>query len=346
MIDLAKHAIDLMLVIDRAGAITWASASCAELLEVGANVLELAHPEDDLRGLLEARPARHRWRDHEGNYRMFDTVARDLGADGVLLQSRDVTAAVQLEAMMAESNDAAYELAAMRQELIDRLRELDHSKAQLSSALVHDLKTPLTVIMLTAKYVLEDLDKPEDLTAHGKTIGRAADTMHRMVLDLLDIGRSEDGQLAAHVADIDAAGLLAELGERARTLLEQREQTLVCEVLTPTLRGDEELLARVLQNLLDNCTKYAPPKSEIRMTARRTVDGFELVVADRGPGIPDAFKLKIFELYTRIDRDARTARTSRGVGLAFCKLALAAHDGEIFVEDHPEGGSVFRCRWR
>ena len=57
-------------------------------------------------------------------------------------------------------------------------------------------------------------------------------------------------------------------------------------------------------------------------------------------------KLKIFELYTRIDRDARTARTSRGVGLAFCKLALAAHDGEIFVEDHPEGGSVFRCRWR
>jgi K+-sensing histidine kinase KdpD len=129
-------------------------------------------------------------------------------------------------------------------------------------------------------------------------------------------------------------------------LLDQRKQTLSCKVTVPALRGDPELLGRVLQNLLDNCTKYAPANSVITMTAGRTASGdFELVVADRGPGIPDQFKQKIFELYTRIDRDARTARTSRGVGLAFCKLALAAHDGEIFVEDHPEGGSVFRCRW-
>jgi signal transduction histidine kinase len=346
---IAKHSVDLMMVIDRAGVVTWASASCDGLFEVGANVLELAHPDDDLHGLLGGESLRHRWRDREGSYRMFETVGRDLRADpsvrGVLLQSRDVTAAAQLEAMMTESTDAAYELVTMREELIETLRQLDRSKAQLSAALVHDLKTPLTVIMLTAKYVLEDVDKPDDLADHSVTIGRAADAMHRMVLDLLDIGRSEDGQLAAAIANVDVGELFAELGERAKPLLIQRKQQLTCEIETPALSGDAELLGRVIQNLLDNCTKYAPAGSQITMSARRVGDNFELAVADRGPGIPDAFKTKVFDLYTRIDRDARSARTSRGVGLAFCKLALDAHRGSIVVEDRPDGGSVFRCRW-
>jgi len=346
---IAKHAVDLMLVIDRAGVVTWASASCNELLDVGTNIAELAHPEDDLRGLLAAESLRHRWRDREGNYRMFETVGRDLRADptvrGVLLQARDVTAAAQLEAMMSESTDAAYELVTMREELIETLRQLDRSKAQLSAALVHDLKTPLTVIMLTAKYVVEDIDKPDELTDHSVTIGRAADAMHRMVLDLLDIGRSEDGQLAAAIAKVDVGELFVELGERAKPLLVQRKQQLIYEIETPTLSGDAELLGRVIQNLLDNCTKYAPAGSAITMTARRVGGDYELSVADRGPGIPDEFKTRIFDLYTRLDRDARSARTSRGVGLAFCKLALAAHRGSIVVEDRPDGGSLFRCRW-
>ena len=348
-LDLARHSIDPMMVIDRAGVIIWASASCVELCDVGANVMELAHPEDDLRALLAGEAMRHRWRDREGNYRMFDTVGRDLTADptvvGVLLQSRDVTAAAQLEAMMSESNDAAYELAAMREDLIEKLRQLDQSKQQLSSALVHDLKTPLTVIMLTAKYIVEDLDKPEDLTDHSVTIGRAADAMHRMVLDLLDIGRSEDGQLTASIAKIATSDLFADLAERAGPIIVQRKQQLECDAGVTHLRGDAELLTRVVQNLLDNCTKYAPGGSTILLGATRVADEYELTVADRGPGIPDQFKDKIFELYTRIDRDARSARTSRGVGLAFCRLAMEAHRGTIVVEDRPDGGSIFRCRW-
>jgi signal transduction histidine kinase len=348
-LDLAKHSIDPMMVIDREGVIIWASTSCVELCDVGANVLALAHPDDDVRALLSGEALRHRWRDRDGNYRMFDTVGRDLTADpsvgGVLLQSRDVTAAAQLEAMMSESNDAAYELAAIRAELIEKLRQLDQSKQQLSAALVHDLKTPLTVIMLTAKYILEDLDKPEDLTDHSMTIGRAADAMHRMVLDLLDIGRSEDGQLTAQTAAIATSDLFADLTERAGPIIVQRKQKLECDAGVDKLHGDHELLGRVVQNLLDNCTKYAPGGSVIELAAARVGDCYELTVADRGPGIPDQFKQKIFELYTRIDRDARSARTSRGVGLAFCRLAMEAHQGTIVVEDRPDGGSIFRCRW-
>ncbi|MFT3696735.1 MAG: PAS domain-containing sensor histidine kinase [Kofleriaceae bacterium] len=333
-----------MMVIDHSGSITWASDRSL----VGTSIFDHAHPDDDIRPLLSGRKTRHRWRGPDGDYRVMETVGRDLHAEptvlGVLLQARDITEAAQLEAMMTESTDAAYELAAMRDQLVQQLQELDRSKQQLSQALVHDLKSPLTVILMTAKFIIEDLQNPEELEAHSSTIHRAAEAMHRMVLDLLDIGRSEDGQLVATQAALDGKAFVLDIVERTKTLLDQRWQVL--EWVAVPVRGDQELLGRVLQNLLDNCAKYAPQKSTINVELAAHDDTYELVVSDRGAGIPDEFKTKIFDLYTRLDRDARkNARTSRGVGLAFCKLAMAAHGGSIVVEDRDGGGSVFRCRW-
>lgn len=344
MTRLASFSVDLMMVIDHSGSITWASDRAL----VGSSLFDHAHPEDDLTPLLTGRTTRHRWRAKDGDYRVMETVGRDLHAEptvqGVLLQARDVTEAVQLEAMMSESTDAAYELAAIREQLVRELQELDRSKQQLSQALVHDLKSPLTVILMTAKFIMEDLQNPEELENHSSTIHRAAEAMHRMVLDLLDIGRSEDGQLVATQTNLDGRALVADIADRTKTLLDQRHQKL--EWLATSVRGDGELLGRVLQNLLDNCAKYAPPKSVIHIELGEHGNGYQLVVSDRGAGIPDEFKEKIFDLYTRLDRDARkNARTSRGVGLAFCKLVLAAHGGSITVEDRDGGGSVFRCRW-
>jgi signal transduction histidine kinase len=293
----------------------------------------------------------HRVLHHDGAYRMFETVARNLTRDpavrGVLLQSRDMTSASQLEAMMAESADAAYDLAAVRAQLIEQLHALDQSKAQLSAALVHDLKTPLTVILLSSKYVVEDMADPQLLTEHATAIERSAEAMHRMVLDLLDVGRSEDGHLVAKLTDVNLRAVLGELAERAGPLLADKKQTLTIEGDVGKVRVDADLLCRAVQNLLDNCSKYAPLRSQIDLSISLNGAGeVELAVADRGPGIPEGAKHKIFELYTRLERDtAQHTRTSRGVGLAFCKLALAAHSGEIWVEDRENGGSVFRCRW-
>jgi signal transduction histidine kinase len=216
----------------------------------------------------------------------------------------------------------------------------------LSAALVHDLKTPLTVILLSSKYIVEDLAEPQLVTEHATAIERSADAMHRMVLDLLDVGRSEDGQLTAKLADVDLRGVLAELAERAAPLLKSKGQTLAFTGDVGKVRVDEELMIRAVQNLLDNCCKYAPMRSEIVLSIDLAGDQVVLAVADRGPGIPEEAKQKIFDLYTRLERDtAQHTRTSRGVGLAFCKLALAAHAGDIWVEDREGGGSVFRCRW-
>lgn len=360
---LARHSVDLMAIIDREGRITWASASSSELLGrdiTGAWVGELVHT-DDVAELL-ARTGEllatdnhtvritHRLLHQDGSYRMFETVARNLSRDpavkGALVQARDVTSAMQLSAIMAESTDAAYDLAAVREQLIEQLHALDQSKAQLSAALVHDLKTPLTAILLTSGYIVEDKDDAEVLAEHAGSIKRSADTMHRMVLDLLDVGLSEDGQLVAKLADIDLRAAMADVATRTAPLLASRRQELTITGEVGKVRADADLISRVVQNLLDNCAKYAPSGSQISLHLAAGEDGIELALSDRGPGIPEGAKQKIFELYTRLDRDTVAhARTSRGVGLAFCKLALAAHQGRIWVEDRDGGGSVFRCRW-
>ena len=140
--------------------------------------------------------------------------------------------------------------------------------------------------------------------------------------------------------------MVAELVARAGPLIASKGQTLVITGDVGKVRVDEDLMIRAVQNLLDNCCKYAPPRSEIELSLELAGDKVMLAVADRGPGIPDEAKQKIFDLYTRLERDTQQhTRTSRGVGLAFCKLALAAHEGEIWVEDREGGGSVFRCRW-
>lgn len=360
---LARYSPDLMLVIDREGRVTWASESSTEMLgadPTGALVSDFVHPEDESE--LLARTGEllatdhhvvrmsHRVRHQDGSWRMFETVARNLVREptvrGVLVQARDVTIAHQLSAMLTESTDAAYDLAAVREQLIAQLHALDQSKARLSAALVHDLKTPLTVILLSSKYVVEDVAEPELVTEHATSIERSAEAMHRMVLDLLDVGRSEDGQLTAKLAEVDLRAVLAQLVERSVALLKGKSQTLVLVGDVGKVQVDEDLLLRAVQNLLDNCSKYAPMRSEIEISLERQGDKVVLGVADRGPGIPDPAKQKIFDLYTRLERDtAQHTRTSRGVGLAFCKLALAAHGGDIWVEDREGGGSVFRCRW-
>ena len=103
------------------------------------------------------------------------------------------------------------------------------------------------------------------------------------------------------------------------------------------IRADPDLLRRVIENLLDNAIRHAPEDSEIQMSAVRQDGSMELRVADRGPGIPPEMRDKIFERFIQLDVNERVTRTGRGLGLAFCKLAVEALGGTIWVEDAMPG---------
>ncbi len=105
----------------------------------------------------------------------------------------------------------------------------------------------------------------------------------------------------------------------------------------PSMLYDESKIERVLANLMDNAFKYTPKNGEICIAATPGATDVQVSVTDAGPGIPEAERQRIFERFTQVQGDAVARRRGFGLGLTFCKLAVEAHGGAIWVEPGPGG---------
>ncbi len=231
----------------------------------------------------------------------------------------------------------------------DAVIRAQERKEELINLVVHDLKNPIASILANAHFLVREPNLSEDAREASRDIHEAADSMQRMVLNLLDISRSEQGALVPRLSDVDVPSLLNEvLGVMSRRA-DERQQKISVE-LSPRVKRhvvDRDLLLRLLENLLDNALKYSPPGGTIKVEAS-TADGYlEFCIRDEGPGIPGAYRERIFEKYVQLeDNTVSLARTSRGLGLVFCRLAAEAHGGRIWVEDNEPRGTAFRLRLR
>ncbi|HET9484243.1 MAG TPA: hybrid sensor histidine kinase/response regulator [Xanthomonadales bacterium] len=228
----------------------------------------------------------------------------------------------------------------------DILLTTQRQKSELTQLIVHDLKNPLAAILSNAQFISTETAGDEREAA--RDIVDSARAMLRMVMNLLDIGRSEDGVLAPNWSCVEPNQLL----EQVRRVMEEsariRDLSIELELAAGVapIEADADLLRRLLENLVDNAIKYSQRGGAIHVSARDTDDGWlELSVSDTGPGVPEAWRERIFEKYVRLDRDAHSeTRTSRGLGLVYCRLAAEAHGGRIWVEPNDPQGTVFRTR--
>ncbi|MBN9161056.1 MAG: hypothetical protein BGO98_00085 [Myxococcales bacterium 68-20] len=229
----------------------------------------------------------------------------------------------------------------------DRLIQVQRQKEELSALLVHDLKNPLASILANSNFVSEDPSLENPLREAMHDILTSATTMHRMVVNLLDINRSEEGLLVLNRGAIDPAALIDDLHHQARRRLANRDQQMVVGCMgSRKIDGDRELIFRILDNLLDNCMKYTPSRGTIWIDVSDVGPGdIELRVRDEGKGIPADYRERIFDKFVQVERDARAhVRTSHGLGLVFCRLATEAHGGKIWVEENRPRGSSFCVR--
>jgi two-component system sensor histidine kinase/response regulator len=252
-----------------------------------------------------------------------------------------VTGAIVLLRDVSALRRAQWDLERANAELLD----LQRRQSELSSLIVHDLKSPLTTIIGTAEIMLEDQPAPDRTREDLRSIQQAARSMHRMAMDLLDVAMSEDGALLPRLEPIDVAQLVSTVRGAMSFRAKERNQDIVVsldELALPTWKLDEELMRRVLQNLVDNCIKYGPAGGTIGIDAASASTRLAISVRDRGNGVPEDLRERIFEKYARIGREA-SGRTgdSRGLGLRFCRLAVEAHGGRIWVEDN-RPGAIFR----
>jgi signal transduction histidine kinase len=228
----------------------------------------------------------------------------------------------------------------------DALVRAQQQKEEMAALLVHDLKSPSDGIMMSCKARLRNPSLSPSDRQHFKSIFVGAEVINRMALNLLDIIRSEDGIFTPNPADLSLRTLIDETLEQMTPLAEGRQQRLVSSLeVDPStlLRGDGELLHRVLQNLIDNALRHNPTGGTVRLAARAGREGtLELRVIDEGPGIPEDQRQVIFDKYKRLEQsEARTVSVRHGLGLAFCRLVVESHGGSISVEaNHPQG-SVF-----
>jgi two-component system, sensor histidine kinase and response regulator len=230
-----------------------------------------------------------------------------------------IQTAQRLRAMAAERSTLTLELKRQRDELL----RLQLQREQLTAFLVHDLKNPVNSIELLAR-------RADPVV--GKKIREEARALMRMITNLLDIGKAHEGQLVPARRNVDLHTLVADALGELETRASAARIALVARVEVESAELDRDLLHRVLANLLENAVRHAPEDSAITVSARRGVAGLELRVADAGPGVPPELRATVFERFV-----SAGPRAKHGLGLAFCRVAVAAHGGRIWVEDGSPG---------
>ncbi len=227
-----------------------------------------------------------------------------------------------------------------------RERELERAqqaKEELTRFVIHDLKNPLTVIAANVDLMLEDRSLDDDARESLVAVQQATESTHRMVLNLLDISRSEDGHLEPRLEPIATAELAGELDTTMTRWLQRKNQRLDIDMRTNELVADRSLVRRILENLIENAAKHSPPGEPIRVELERDGAAVVLRVRDRGPGVPEAARATVFDKYAQVDR-GHAAPGSHGLGLQFCRLAAEAHGGSIGVDDNEPTGACFWVR--
>ncbi len=223
--------------------------------------------------------------------------------------------------------------------------ELEQMREDLTAMLVHDLQSPLGNIISSLELV--EMELPDDvdpsILSLLKIANQSGDRLRMLIRSLLDINRLEAGHSIADQQEIRIGALLEEACEQVSTSLKRRKISLVRQVPADTapIYVDEDMIRRVIINLLDNAVKYTPSDRQIHIQVRpHSEDGWLwLAVSDEGPGIPPSFRRTIFDKFRRLKE--KGGPKGLGLGLAFCRLAVEAHGGRIWIDDAPHGGARF-----
>ncbi len=222
----------------------------------------------------------------------------------------------------------------------DDLMRLQLQKEQLSSFVIHDIKNPINTVDLHAQLLLRRAELSERSRHSVEQIRQEVRSIMRLVLNLLDISKSDEGTLVAQLQKVDLGQLVSEVAQEFRIRAESGRISIATHLEAWSVKADPDLLKRVLENLLDNAIRYAPEDSQVTLSAGPAGELVAIRVADQGKGIPEAMRERVFDRFARLGEDGGAGRSGRGLGLQFCKLAVQAQGGSIAVEE-ASPGAVF-----
>ena len=222
-------------------------------------------------------------------------------------------------------------------------KQLDALRDDLMAMIYHDLRSPLANIISSLDILSTMLPEDSDpsVAAVFQIASRSTDRLQRLISSLLDIYRLESGQAIVRKEDVDSVQLIRNCGEVVGSLAQSKNQLLTLPLAGegPLISADYDMIRRVIINLLENAIKFTPNGGSIEAGLAEQVGSVRFWVKDTGPGIPEESREMIFERYSRLQTDRYPKGI--GLGLAFCRLAVLAHGGKIWVESTVGEGSCF-----
>jgi NtrC-family two-component system sensor histidine kinase KinB len=224
---------------------------------------------------------------------------------------------------------------------ITERKELDSLREDLTAMIYHDLRSPLGNIVSSLGVLQEMIGQGEATRSVLNIAVHSTERIQRLVNSLLDINHLESGQPIANQKAVKPEELIGVALEDVHPSASSRHQVIETKVAgeLPKIWVDADMLRRVFINLLENAIKYSKIESRIEIGAKKDGASVQFWVQDSGPGIPPSEQKRVFEKFVRVKGKGHPG--GLGIGLAFCRIAVQAHGGNIWVESEEGKGSKF-----
>ena len=232
------------------------------------------------------------------------------------------------------------------------LKQSERLKSALLDAVTHDLRTPLTSIKASVTTLLDGERSRERGAAEGQlgnegrremleVIDEEADRLDRFIEGLMELARIEAGEMHLRRKWSSLNEIIVAAMKRAEPRTRAHRVELWLDEELPAVRVDERAMSEVVYVLVENAAKYSPPASVIRVLAKGGEESsVQLVVEDKGPGIPVELRERVFDKFFRAMRDGDKSKSGTGMGLAIAKGIVEAHGGHISIEDSGDSNGV------
>lgn len=226
-----------------------------------------------------------------------------------------------------------------RQAALERQQELVRARDEILGVVSHDLRSPLTTIGLSAQMIPGSSN--DEQSEHVQTIVTATRRMERLIHDLLDVTKAEQGTLSIRHDTLDPAAVVRDIVASHEPIAASRQITFETSVAgeLPQISGDGDRLSQALTNLIGNAFKFTPSGGIVRLAVSERNGKVRFEVSDTGPGIAPADLPHLFEPFWQAKK---TAHLGAGLGLKITRAIVEAHGGAIEVTNRAGGGACFR----
>ena len=267
--------------------------------------------------------------------------ARCLRRDGI-----EIVCEFSLTPLVNEADDVVSVIAQCRD--ITQQLEAERVKKEFTSTLSHELRTPLTSIIGSLQLINTGMfgTLDQDAAELALVAERNAQRLLDLINDILDLERIDSGRLSLNAEDVSLDELLQESLVLNRAYAERFGVRLKLRAEPPkvVVHADRRRLLQVMTNLISNAAKFSPEGGNVEVSASYADARVQVSVEDRGPGIPQEFRSRIFGRFAQADSALTRKKGGTGLGLAICKRLIELMGGEIWYADREGGGTSFHFR--